>query len=130
PARLPTCWPVGVHRACSIPRSGHAIWSVWRGSRWRRPIRYSRKFSCPEGSAAMSSVRDFVYGELRRRLMAGAFLPGERLREEHIAVELSVSRTPVRSAIDRLVADGLVKREEGRGASVLGWQARDIDEAF
>jgi DNA-binding GntR family transcriptional regulator len=39
----------------------------------------------------MSSARDYVYGELRRRLMAGSFMPGERLREEHIAAELSVS---------------------------------------
>ncbi|WP_459615517.1 GntR family transcriptional regulator [Bordetella sp. 2513F-2] len=77
----------------------------------------------------MPSARDLVYGELRRRLMSGAFLPGERLREEHIAAELSVSRTPVRSAIERLVADGLVKRE-GRGTVVLGWLDRDIDEAF
>lgn len=78
----------------------------------------------------MTSARDLVYGELRRRLMSGAFLPGERLREEHIATELSVSRTPVRSAIERLAADGLVKREGRRGAVVLGWVDRDIDEAF
>lgn len=78
----------------------------------------------------MSSARDYVYAELRRRLMAGSFMPGERLREEHIASELSVSRTPVRSAIERLVTDGLVKHEGRRGAVVLGWQDRDIDEAF
>ncbi len=78
----------------------------------------------------MTSASDLVYGDLRRRLMSGAFLPGERLREEHIANELSVSRTPVRSAIERLVADGLVKREDRRGAVVLGWVDRDINEAF
>jgi len=78
----------------------------------------------------MTRARDLVYGELRRRLMSGAFLPGERLREEHIASELSVSRTPVRGAIERLVADGLVKREGRRGAVVLGWVDRDINEAF
>lgn len=78
----------------------------------------------------MTSASDLVYGNLRRRLMSGAFLPGERLREEHIANELSVSRTPVRSAIERLVADGLVKREDRRGAVVLGWVDRDINEAF
>lgn len=78
----------------------------------------------------MPSASDLVYGELRRRLMAGAFLPGERLREEHIAKELDVSRTPVRQAIERLEADGLVKREGRRGTVVLGWHDRDIDEAF
>lgn len=78
----------------------------------------------------MSSARDLVYAELRRRLMSGAFLPGERLREEHIAADLAVSRTPVRSAIERLIDDGLVSREERRGAVVLGWLDRDINEAF
>ncbi|ANN74266.1 GntR family transcriptional regulator [Bordetella bronchialis] len=78
----------------------------------------------------MPSARDLVYGELRRRLMAGAFLPGQRLREEHIASELSVSRTPVRNAIERLAADGLVKRDGRRGTVVLGWLDRDINEAF
>lgn len=78
----------------------------------------------------MPSARDLVYAELRRRLMSGAFLPGERLREEHIASELAVSRTPVRSAIERLADDGLVVREGRRGAVVLGWLDRDINEAF
>ncbi|CAM3960562.1 GntR family transcriptional regulator [Bordetella muralis] len=78
----------------------------------------------------MPSASDLVYAELRRRLMSGAFLPGERLREEHIASELDVSRTPVRNAIERLVNDGLVTREERRGAVVLGWLDRDITEAF
>ncbi len=78
----------------------------------------------------MSTTRDIVYAEIRRRLMSGAFLPGQRLREEHLASELSVSRTPVRSAIQLLAADGLVKLEERRGAVVLGWTERDINEAF
>ena len=78
----------------------------------------------------MANARDTVYGELRRRLMSGAFLPGQRLREEHIATEMSVSRTPVRAAIQQLVADGLIKLEERRGAVVVGWTDRDINEAF
>jgi len=80
--------------------------------------------------ALMASARDLVYAELRRRLMSGAFLPGERLREEHIASELAVSRTPVRSAIERLIEDGLVAREGRRGAVAMGWLDRDINEAF
>jgi DNA-binding GntR family transcriptional regulator len=78
----------------------------------------------------MASASNAVYAELRRQLMSGAYLPGERLREERIASDMAVSRTPVRSAIQKLVADGLVRLEEHRGAVVIGWTDRDITEAF
>lgn len=78
----------------------------------------------------MATSSDRVYSELRKRLMSGAFLPGERLREEHLAGDLKVSRTPVRTAIQRLVKDGLVSIEEHRGAVAIGWTDRDILEAF
>lgn len=78
----------------------------------------------------MATSSDRVYSELRKRLMSGAFLPGEHLREERLAAELKVSRTPVRTAIQRLVVDGLVGLEEHRGAVAIGWTDRDILEAF
>src|SRR3546814_17547091 len=78
---------------------------------------------------SMASARDLVYAELRRRLMSGAFLPGQRLREEGIATELPVSRTHVRTALDRRVAGRSVPRVGRRGPVVLGWLDREIDEA-
>jgi len=54
-----------------------------------------------------------VYDELRRRLMIGAFGVQTRLVEERLAGLLGVSRTPVREALVRLRADGLVVRHEG-----------------
>jgi DNA-binding GntR family transcriptional regulator len=54
-----------------------------------------------------------AYTELRRRLMIGAFGVQTRLVEEKLAAELGVSRTPVREALVRLLADGLVIRHDG-----------------
>ncbi|HEX2143296.1 MAG TPA: GntR family transcriptional regulator [Glycomyces sp.] len=52
-----------------------------------------------------------VYVALRADLMAGRFEPGRRLGEERLAGIYGVSRTPVREALSRLSADGLVSRE-------------------
>lgn len=60
-----------------------------------------------------ASLRDQVLGALRRRLMGGEFGPRTRLREEHLATELGVSRTPVREALIGLAADGLLTRRDG-----------------
>ncbi|MFG1790157.1 GntR family transcriptional regulator [Nocardia sp. NPDC049149] len=55
-------------------------------------------------------LRERVYHALRRDLAAGAFVPTDRLGEERLAESYGVSRTPVREALVRLQADGLVER--------------------
>jgi DNA-binding GntR family transcriptional regulator len=52
-----------------------------------------------------------VYVALRADLMSGKYEPGKRLGEERLAGNYGVSRTPVREALSRLSADGLVSRE-------------------
>lgn len=78
----------------------------------------------------MSTKRtDKTYAQLRRRIMSGHYAPGEHLREEHIAQEFGVSRTPVRAALQRLEADRLVAMES-RGALVARWTDWDVAEIF
>lgn len=50
-----------------------------------------------------------IYGMLRNQLRSGAFQAGERLVDSSLATALAVSRTPVREALSRLVADGLLE---------------------
>ena len=54
--------------------------------------------------------RQLAYESLKSRLIQGEFAAGERLREEPLAAEIGVSRTPVREALARLESDGLVTR--------------------
>lgn len=78
----------------------------------------------------MSSVNESIYAELRRRIMAGRYEPGLQLKEETLAAEMTVSRTPVRTALQRLVKDGLLEAHANRGVFVSGWTDRDIEEVF
>lgn len=57
-------------------------------------------------SPASTSQR--AYAELRERLLRAAFLPGEKLNEVALAAELALSRTPLREALNRLTAEGLL----------------------
>lgn len=68
--------------------------------------------AAPAGSA--TSRRERVYLTIRDELMSGRVSPYERLTEERLAERHGVSRTPVREALARLLADGVVvKRESG-----------------
>jgi DNA-binding GntR family transcriptional regulator len=66
----------------------------------------------------IESVVDRVYAVLRRRILDGDLPRGTRLRQEALAVELGVSRTPLREALRRLAAEGLVEFHPNRGAQV------------
>ena len=78
----------------------------------------------------MSKLTEEVYREIRRQIVAGDRAPGSQVKEEQVASTLGVSRTPVRSALQRLIEDGLLVSHRGRGAFVAEWTARDIDEIF
>ncbi|MCX7325269.1 MAG: GntR family transcriptional regulator [Hyphomicrobiales bacterium] len=54
-----------------------------------------------------------TYERLRDMILCGELAAGARLQEKRLADQLGVSRTPVREAITRLAADGLVTREAG-----------------
>ena len=71
-----------------------------------------------------------AYAALRRRIILGEFLPGTQLREETLADELGVSRSPVRVAFRRLEEDGLVESQRYRGVFVAHWTDQDNDEVF
>ena len=77
----------------------------------------------------MPKISDQIYAELRRRVMSGHYAPGARLREEQIAEEMQVSRTPVRAALQKLIDDKLLVVAT-RGAIVAGWTQWDVTEIF
>ena len=78
----------------------------------------------------MARAADTAYDDLRRRIVAGELSPGERLREESLAEQLGVSRTPVREALRRLDSEGFIRFEPNRGAHVAAWTHDDLEEIF
>jgi DNA-binding GntR family transcriptional regulator len=76
------------------------------------------------------SVVDQVHAELLGRIVAGELPPGSRLRQEALADELGVSRTPLREALARLVSEGLVEFVPNRGATVASRDFSDMEEAW
>lgn len=71
-----------------------------------------------------------VYRELRREILEGNVAPGERLTTLAVAERLGVSRTPVRAALLRLEADGLVESDGGRSARVRGLSVDEVEHAY
>jgi DNA-binding GntR family transcriptional regulator len=73
----------------------------------------------------VDSVVDLAYERIRRLVLDGEVAPGERLGQVELAERLGISRTPVREALRRLSAEGLVDSHPNRGfwAAELGLDA-------
>lgn len=54
------------------------------------------------------SLKESAYNIIKEKLLGGEFEPGGRIREDLLAEEISMSRTPVREAISQLAAEGYV----------------------
>jgi DNA-binding GntR family transcriptional regulator len=67
---------------------------------------------------------------IRQAIVDGTLEPGRRLKEEELARELGISRTPVREALLMLQAEGLVVATPNRGAMVRVHDAEDLDDLY
>ncbi len=79
---------------------------------------------------AIESVVDHVYAAIRERITGGDVPRGARVHQEDLAEELGVSRTPVREALRRLAAEGLVEMRTNRGARVADVGPAEIRAAY
>jgi DNA-binding GntR family transcriptional regulator len=75
-------------------------------------------------------LKEEVFQALQQRIIEGRCSPGEWLRQEDIAAQMGVSMTPVREALDLLVAAGLAERVAYRGVRVKQLSHREIAEAY
>lgn len=78
----------------------------------------------------LPNISDVVYSALRQQILLGELAPGEQLNLTEIEQQLEVSRTPLKSALARLQADGLVEVHPRRGTYVTQLSRRDIEDCF
>ena len=75
-------------------------------------------------------LRDEVYEQLHESIVTGRLAAGERLRDAELAVELGVSRTPVREALRRLEDEGLVETAANRWTRVTPLDAGEAERLY
>lgn len=71
-----------------------------------------------------------AYNVLRSGIIEGTFPPGSRITEQEIAAVTEVSRTPVREAMRRLQAEGLLEFAPHQSPMVRSWSDADAEEIF
>ncbi|MGN7868611.1 GntR family transcriptional regulator [Paracoccus sp. 22332] len=77
-----------------------------------------------------AGLGDAVFSVLRQALRQGIFQPGDRLREEEIAEHFSVSRTPVRDALRRMLERRLLEVSGGRGLMIRRLDRAEVFELY
>ncbi|MEM0922624.1 MAG: GntR family transcriptional regulator [Pseudomonadota bacterium] len=81
-------------------------------------------------SNGTKSSGEAAYDALLAALREGRFRPGDRLREEEVGDLLQLSRTPVREALRRLEADGIVEHRPRIGAVIRQLDQRELVELY
>ena len=90
----------------------------------------SRQPKPADPAAAGGSLVEAAYRTMRQRILDNAWPPGYRALEQGLALELGMSRTPVREALIRLQKEGLVEVIPRHGMNVLPVSAGDMRDIY
>lgn len=74
------------------------------------------------------SLKESAYNIIKHRLLNLEFPPGSRIREDLIAEDIGMSRTPVREAINQLVSEGLINSTPRKGLFFIDLTMEEIND--
>ena len=86
--------------------------------------------NAPRTLRRATTTPDLIAETIREEILLGALAPGQPLRQEELAERFGVSRLPVRDALFRLEAQGLVHVYPNRGAFVISLSADEVREVY
>lgn len=78
----------------------------------------------------MAKAVDKAYHTVRERIVRGVYPASSRITEQEVAAVAGVSRTPVREALRKLHAEGLLEFVPHQGAVVTEWTPEATDDLF
>jgi DNA-binding GntR family transcriptional regulator len=76
------------------------------------------------------NLTELTYRSIKGQLLDGTLREGMRLTEELLATQLGISKSPVREALNRLEAEGLVCIESRRGAYVREFSSKEVSDLY
>lgn len=77
-----------------------------------------------------TSSTDYIYQKIRKGIIDGYWLPGERLITAKLASQFNVSRTPIREALKKLENDALVNIELNVGAVIRKVDLKEVKDIY
>jgi DNA-binding GntR family transcriptional regulator len=80
--------------------------------------------------AKIPNLTELTYRSIKQSVLNGTLGELSRLTEESLATQLGISKSPVREALNRLEAEGLVRIEARRGAYVRQFTAKEIKDLY
>ena len=82
------------------------------------------------GTSLIRNASDLASELIRDAILDGRLAPGKRLKEEQLAKDLGISRTPVREALLLLQAEGLIESVPNRGAIVRAYSSKELVDMY
>lgn len=76
------------------------------------------------------NLTELTYRSIKEQLLDGTLVEGARLTEEQLANQLGISKSPVREALNRLEAEGLINIEPRRGAYVREFSMQEVSDLY
>lgn len=90
----------------------------------------ARKRATLAGIKIPENLTRQAYRLVRDQILQGKLNSGQKVTEEYFAQRFQISKSPVREALNRLEADGLVRIAPRRGAFVVEFSVRDVQEIY